>query len=321
MKCKNCGASLLDTDQFCDQCGWKVVKERRCPECNAPLREGTKFCPKCGRMINAAGSADEGKVYMRDAETTDIPIGDIEQNILFETEREIHKSEAGKKANKAARAPKEGREVKENRAVKTDRVSGERAAQTIEREVYKKKPHPAPEPKRREKPVPVKKRQYEEWDDEEEDDDDEEEDEDEGFSFITIVSVFMAFVILAVAVFLIFSMRQNRSARDYEETEQESTVGEEDTQEGETENEAENGSNNQVEIGETDGIQAVGTLVVTTDVNVRDNPSTEGTNVIKVAKEGEIYEYVGTTQDGSWYEIILDGVSTGYVSGKFVSVQ
>lgn len=343
MKCKNCGANLPDTDLFCDQCGWKVVKERRCPECNAPLREGTKFCPKCGMLIDSAGKAGEERVFMRDAETTDIPIADIEQNILFETEREIHKSEEGTRTDKprrapgtervakAERTPRIEREAKADKSFRREREFEERAAAKIEREVYKKKAQPAPEPRRKERPVPVKKRIYDEWDDEEDDDDD---DEDEGFSFITIVSVFTAFLILAVAVFLIFSMRKNSPVKNYGETQQEDTGGEqEEGQEGEDGGSGDGGAGNEAgketedesyqdaEIMETDEIQTSGTLAVTTDVNVRDNPSTEGTNVIKVAKTGEAYEYIGMTQDGSWYHIILEDGSTGYVSAKFVSLQ
>ncbi len=31
MKCKKCGAELLDTDKFCNQCGSKVVRKKKCP--------------------------------------------------------------------------------------------------------------------------------------------------------------------------------------------------------------------------------------------------------------------------------------------------
>ena len=98
MKCKKCGASMLDTDKFCNQCGWKVVRKRKCPECGAVLREGVKFCPECGSMVD--GEPESGKkVPVREEETSDIPIEDIEQNILSETEREMR---GGRKSSSSA---------------------------------------------------------------------------------------------------------------------------------------------------------------------------------------------------------------------------
>lgn len=297
MKCKNCGAGLSDTDKFCAQCGWKVVRARSCPECGASLREGAKFCPKCGRLLDGGHSPGEGKVFVKDAETSEIPIADIEQNILTETERELHKSE---KTGKPKKPKKPG------------------PAQ--EREVPRaKKPLPAPEPKKREKPAPVRKKVYEEWDDEEDDD----EDEDDGFSIMTIVSVVMAFLILAVAAFLIFSMVRQQPVKDYgedaqEEQDSDGEDNEYDGEDGEISDVAGNGEDTQEP---ADGMQPVGTLSIVSNVNVRDNPSTEGTNIIKVAKEGETYEYIGTAQDGNWYIILLEDGSTGYVFEQYVSVD
>ena len=110
MKCKKCGASLLETDKFCVQCGSKVEMKKSCPECGAALREGTKFCPKCGRMIADGEDFDEAKVFVKESETEEIPIADIEQNILSVTEREMRisdkdRQEAGS-AGKAQRKEK-----------------------------------------------------------------------------------------------------------------------------------------------------------------------------------------------------------------------
>lgn len=284
MKCKKCGASLLDTDKFCNQCGWKVVKEKRCPECGAALREGTKFCPKCGVLIGS-GKSDE--------ETSDIPIGDIEQNILSETERELHT-------------------VKKKRPASEPKKSVSASAP--------KKSIPAPEPpKKKKKPEPVKKKVYEEWDDEDEDDEDDEE--DTGSNFMFIMTAVMAFLIIVLAVPLFFIVKGKVPIRNYGasvEAEQENEV---DDAENENDRETEPEEDNGIENEAANPAQAVGTLSIVSNVNVRDNPSTEGTNIIKVAKAGETYEYLGTAADDDWYIILLEDGSVGYIFAEYVSVD
>ena len=51
MVCKKCGAPLLEDDQFCPECGAKVIRKKKCPECGETLREGTRFCPSCGAAV------------------------------------------------------------------------------------------------------------------------------------------------------------------------------------------------------------------------------------------------------------------------------
>lgn len=51
MVCKKCGAPLMEDDQFCPECGAKVIRKKRCPECGEVLREGTRFCPSCGAEV------------------------------------------------------------------------------------------------------------------------------------------------------------------------------------------------------------------------------------------------------------------------------
>ncbi|MCM1154418.1 MAG: zinc-ribbon domain-containing protein [Roseburia sp.] len=289
MKCKNCGASLLDTDKFCNQCGWKVEEKTKCPECGAVLREGARFCPKCGRMIGK-DSAD-GTVFVKDAETDDMPIAEIEQNIVSMTEREM------RSVKKPVSAPEP-----------------------------KKRSNPAPEPKKRSNPAPVRKKDYREWED---DDWDEEEDdeEDEGGNIMMIVSVCMAFLILAVAAFLIFTLIRKQPVKDYGKRTQdtENTAGTEgDSEEGSEQSGIEGPAGEadaSIAIEGAGGIQPIGTIEIVSNVNVRDNPTTEGSNIIKVAKEGETYGYTGTAEDGNWYIIVLEDGSTGYVFAEYVSVQ
>ena len=295
MKCKKCGASLLDTDKFCSQCGWKIVKESRCPECGAALREGTKFCPKCGVLVGS-GKSDEEKDFASDEETSDIPIGDIEQNILSETERELH---TGKKKHPTSASKK------------SDSASAP------------KKAVPAPEPKKKKTPEPVRKKVYEEWDDEDEDDEDDDDDYDAGSNFMVIMTAAMAFLIIVLAVPLLLTAKGKWPVKNYDDSvEEEQDNGADDVEtESDGEAEPESEESNTIEIGEPDSEQPVGTLSITAKVlNVRDNPSTEA-NIIKVAKAGETYEYVGTSEDGSWYVIVLEDDSIGYVFGQYVSAQ
>ena len=296
MKCKKCGASLLDTDKFCSQCGWKVVKEHRCSECGAALREGTKFCPKCGVLVGS-GKADKEKDFAGDAETSDIQIGDMEQNILSETERELH---TGKKKRPAASEPKKS-------------VSASAPKKSV----------PAPEPQKKKKPAPVKKKVYEEWDDEDEDDED--DDDDTGNNFMVIMTAAMAFLIIVLAVPFFFIVKGKFPVKNYSASAEKEQGNEADDVEAENdwETELEPEEDNAVEIVEPDSEQPVGTLsIVGSDkVNVRDNPSTEGTNIIKKTKAGDTYEYIGTTEDDEWYIILLEDGSIGYVFGQYVSAH
>ena len=54
MVCKKCGAQILPEDQFCPECGAKVIRKKRCPECGELYRVGTKFCPNCGAETGEA---------------------------------------------------------------------------------------------------------------------------------------------------------------------------------------------------------------------------------------------------------------------------
>lgn len=328
MKCKNCGADLLATDKFCNQCGWKVEKKTRCPECGEALREGTRFCPKCGRMIGEDSS--DGTVFVKEAETEDIPIADIEQNIVSMTEREMRISDKDKKTASAARRTHEEEsgtrksgEGAHKLARQTSGSGQTRSVRDAEDEGRRpKRSAPVPEPKKKSRPEPVKKRVYKEW--EEDDwDEDEDEDEDDNDNIMMIISVCTAFLILAVAAFLIFTLVRKQPIRNYGESTEDVVEEENDAEDGglQESDVSESGTEGTTEIQETESDQAAGTLSIVSNVNVRDNPSTEGSNVIKVAKAGETYEYIGTAEDGNWYIIVLEDGSTGYVFEKYVSVE
>ncbi len=335
MKCKKCGASLLETDKFCVQCGSKVEMKKSCPECGAALREGTKFCPKCGRMIADGEDFDEAKVFVKESETEEIPIADIEQNILSVTEREMRisdkdRQEAGS-AGKAQRKEKAASKSDDGmrrppKPVRTAGTDERRRAGDFRDSEYEErrsgKAVPAPELRRAERSAPVRKRAYEEW----EEDWDEDDEEDDESNIMTIVSVCAAFLIIAVAAFLIFTLVRKQPTTDYgentQQTDDEEAGNGTDDGEAQQENDVSADGTPDTEIqGDGSEPSTAGTLTIVSNVNVRDNPTTQGSSVIKVAKEGETYEYTGTAEDDNWYIIKLEDGSTGYIFKKYVSVD
>lgn len=274
MICTNCGAHLMDTDQFCPKCGAKAIKDNRCPECGALLRDGTKFCHKCGCPVNGAERDDA----VTD-KTLDIPIDVIERNILSETAAEVAVQKHA--AAKSAPPPK-----------KTSTPAAAR----------KKEPVPAA-PKR-------KKINYREEEDWEEDDWD---DEEESVDIITIMTAIVGCVLLVVITVLGYHMYRQYSPKNYGDAAQESEDGETDITGQEMEEQQ-----LQDEISEPVSDHYV---AIIKNVNVRDNPSTTDSNVLKVAQKGEVYPYVGRTEDDEWIEILLDDNSVGYVFHEYVTVN
>lgn len=65
----------------------------------------------------------------------------------------------------------------------------------------------------------------------------------------------------------------------------------------------------------------VGSLTIVSDVNIRDNPDTDNSNVIKVAKASETYDYIGLADQGNWYIVLLEDGIRGYVYKGYVSVN
>lgn len=286
MKCANCGAEILDTDQFCSKCGMKAVRERRCPDCGTVLREGTKFCHKCGRLVEGG----EPEKTTRD-DTLDIPIDVIEKNILSETEAEM--SSARERMRDQAR--EEQRRKKQ-------------AAEPVRKEAPKPaRPARAPKATVYEEPED----DYEEdYDDSYEDYDDYEDYEEEGrggVDVMTIMTAVVGCVILILAVFLGYHFYRQYVPKNYEQ-------GAEQVSE-------ETGDEEEEEGGADAEKTANGSVTVVSNVNVRDNPDTKNSNVLKVAKAGETYECVGEAGDGNWYEIVLEDGTTGYVYKDYVNKE
>lgn len=313
MICTNCGASMMETDQFCPKCGAKAIKDRRCPDCGAVLRDGVKFCPKCGRLIGGSG-----KTAGVSGDTLDIPIDAIERNILSETAAEI---KADRRETGTHRKPVPRSEAAKSSSPRNSsgKAAGSRGSSshsasersTAQRSAPAKKREPMPEPPRKKKVV----YREEDWEDEDWEDDDWDEDDDddeEGVDVITVMTAVIGCVLLVVVAVLGFNLFRQYVPKDYDKVAEEQQKQEEQEQERAPE-EGETAAS-----GDTRETYA---LTITHNVNVRDNPDTNGTNIIKVAQEGETYTSYGAVDGGEWYEILLEDGTTGYVFHEYVSIE
>jgi predicted nucleic acid-binding Zn ribbon protein len=48
VKCPNCGNAVPQNNKFCNECGTKIIKEKKCLRCGNVLSENDKFCGQCG---------------------------------------------------------------------------------------------------------------------------------------------------------------------------------------------------------------------------------------------------------------------------------
>lgn len=324
MICTNCGARLMETDLFCPKCGTKAIKDRRCPDCGALLRDGVTFCPKCGRLVGEDGSA-----HGVSDDTLDIPIDAIERNILSETAAEIkadrrtertphktvsrsmsEKSTALRSTSEKSTAPR-GTSEKNTASGKSSEKSTPHKSSSQSSPMKKKASNP--EPPRKKKVV----YREDDWEDEdwEDDDWDDEEDDEEGVDVITVMTAIVGCVLLVVVAVLGFHLYRQYAPKNYDRLAEE----EQEKQEEQGQDQGEVS-----EIGadsEAEDDREIYTLTVIHNVNVRDNPSTSGTNVLKVAKEGETYTCYGSVNDGQWYEILLEDGTTGYVFYEYISLE
>lgn len=306
MICTNCGAQLMDSDRFCPKCGAKVIKDRMCPDCGAVLREDTKFCHKCGRPINDESSTDKVR-----EETLGIPVDAIERNILSETAAEI---KADRRAESTQRKTAEHASTTKSTSSKStashgSAVKGTPSKSTASHGAAQKNKPVKNEPPQKKR---INYREEEDWDDEDWDD------EEEGVDIITIMTAIVGCVILVVVAMLGYHLYRQYVPKNYDSLSEDS--GEEqraqETDEGQRGQTMED--DRDTEINES---EAIYTLTVIQNVNVRDNPSTSGTNVLKVAQEGETYPCYGSVQGEEWYEILLEDGSIGYVYHEYVTVE
>lgn len=314
MVCKKCGARLLEDDQFCPECGAKVIRRKRCPECGEPLREGTKFCPNCGTPV--------GEV--KPVKRVDAGVASGKQE---DSEPVLRKREdAGAASGKGEGAVEAPRKHTSQDAAEAPRK------RTSQDAVPKKRTSPEPPPKKRPavREEPRRRRDWEEdWDDEDDDD------EEDGVDILSILTVAVGCILLVIVAVLGFNLYRRYVPGDRDETAQEQEAeGLEELEEDIADAEGDGMGDGQVleEQPWEDGNEetadspsgAAGTLVATHDVNIRDNPGTQGTNVIGRAKRGDSYEYAEVVEGGAWYRILLtdvDGYEYGYVSADYVEIQ
>ena len=315
MKCRKCGAVLLDTDTFCVKCGQRVDQPMFCSSCGEQLREGERFCHKCGSPVESAEEDEE--IPLSQQRTVDIPFDEIEQGILMEAEQAIVKRPG---TGKPERRSTEGysrpgaEEAEGSRQPSLKDGEHYRQPPLEDEERYRQPPvrktescgedeeeYEAPRRPRRQAPPP-RPRYEEDYDD---DYDEDEEDEDSGDSRMKLVTIILGIAVVAVALVIGFIFWQRNGASRLERPEEGTEQGE--VAEGEEEG------------GETEEISAdtQGRIQILSNVNVRNKPTTEGSEVIMVAKTGETYEYYELV-DGAWYRIKLEDGGEGYVSEKYV---
>ena len=312
MVCKKCGAPLLEDDQFCPECGAKVIRKKKCPECGETLREGTRFCPSCGAEVGA------GRPVKR-AEADETA---RRREVSEETPRKRADSdEAPRKRADSEEAPR--RRADSDEAPRRRADSDEAPRRRTNPDAPRKKANPAPPPKRR--PVQEERpRRRRDW--EEDDWDDEDEDDEEGVDILSIMTVAVGCILLVIVAVLGFKMYQRYVPRNYDQAaEEQESEGEEESDGGEQED----GQRLEEppidsEQEETAMVSIEGTIIAVNDVRVRDNPSTEGTTVITTAKKGDTFEYSEVVEGGHWYKVILPdgyGYEYGYISAKYVEEQ
>ena len=280
-----------------------------CTNCGAHLMETDQFCPKCGRP-----AGEKNNTYGNFDDTLDIPIEAIERNILSETAAEIKADRrAGSVSHKTAeKSPPVKKKVSNSEPPVKKKVSN--SEPPVKKKVSNSEP---PVKKKASNPEPPHKKKVvyreEDWEDEdwedddwEEDDEDWDEDDEGGVDFITIMTAVVGCVILAVVAVLGFHLYRQYVPKDYDKV-----AEEEQEEQGE---EPEGGQNPGAD-------RETYTLKVIHNVNVRDNPGTSGTNILKVAQEGETYTSYGSPDGGEWYEILLEDGTVGYVFHEYISIE
>ena len=344
MKCQRCGAELLDTDTFCVKCGQKVGEPARCPVCGEILREGTKFCHKCGAAVNNEDTEPhDEEIPVTPQKTIDIPFDVIEKSIIMEAEqavvkRDFSEAEARLERERRGEIPEypdeveletienaESREEEEPEEIPAP-VMRERPSRVLEavREgrIYEKPEEDSDREEesarqtrtewqrvsRRRKDSSYEDTGYEDTDYEDthyEEDDYEDTKESSGGFDLTKVTMILGIVVLIVILIaggIILKKKLAFDANDGEDPVIEQQDG-----------------NIEESNGENTSGEVAGKLQIIKNVNMRNQPSTENSSILGVAKIGEVYEYYELVGD-SWYHIRLSDGSDAYVYKEYVDV-
>ena len=174
----------------------------------------------------------------------------------------------------------------------------------------KKKANAAPPPKKR----PVREREEEDWDDDE---------DEESVDVLTIMTVAVGCILLVIIAVLGFNLFQRYMPKNYDKAAQKQEEEGEEADEQEDEEDGQQLEENNYEEASAE-VSEGGTLVIVSNVNVRDNPDTQGTKVIKVAQAGESYDYTEVVDGGMWYKVLLPDESDydfGYVYADYIKLQ
>lgn len=349
MKCQRCGAELLDTDTFCVKCGQKVGEPARCPVCGEILREGTKFCHKCGTAVNNEDTEPhDEEIPVTPQKTIDIPFDVIEKSIIMEAEQAVVKrdfSEAEARLERERRGEKP--EYPEEENPETARNTERKEEKNLEgNEVEGKEPEEIPAPVMRERPSRVveavregriyekpeedadreeeqvrqtrterqrvsRRRKDSSYEDTDYEDTDYEEDDYEyakessgGFDLtkVTMILGIVVLIVILIAGGIILKKKLAFDANDGEDP----VIEQQDGNTGEN-------------TGENTSGEVAGKLQIIKNVNMRNQPSTENSSILGVAKTGEVYEYYELVGD-SWYHIRLSDGSDAYVYKEYVDV-
>ncbi|MDD3369735.1 MAG: zinc-ribbon domain-containing protein [Lachnospiraceae bacterium] len=279
MKCKNCGAELLETDRFCVHCGALVESRiKTCAFCGAELREEEKFCHRCGAEVPVRMAMnniqDTGSIHspINSMDTTEINI--LSDAVIAATQAQIGGTKSVMK-KKAVKKPEE--DFLKDDFPEDDFPEGDIPGKAIDPD--------------------------EEYDEDFDDFDD--DDDDDGImgklmKFITVI-----IVLLVAAVAIVFGMKQGIIPTNFyhqnEETQQ-------------TDETSVTGSADEA-LGD-----ALGTVRIVKNVNVRDGASTNGTNVLGTVLAGEEYPYYKVESE-KWYYIDAGDGLKGYVFRDYIAVN
>ena len=350
MKCRRCGAELLDTDTFCVKCGQKVEELPRCPKCGEILREGTKFCHKCGAAVgeneDAIQKPEDDEIPVTGTRTVDIPFDLIEKSIIMEAEQAVVKRDftnyekATQKDDSEAFGEKESKkisrknytdeaykesnfdatfdenDIEENDIEENDIEEDDMAEVYVGNEIRK--------------PYKTGGRPRYEGDYSRVDEQDYEEDYEEDDSLVGEQEY------------------EGDYSRDYEQDD-EPDYGEDDEDNRETTKKGIGISGLTVILGvailillvvlgivfvkkirpmqwerradeatEQQKDSMAGKIQVIKNVNIRNQPDKENSSILGVAKAGEVYEFYELVND-NWYHIRLNDGSDGYVYKEYVN--
>lgn len=262
----------------------------KCKKCGADLYSNDLFCNKCGEQVKQDRKCPQCNAILRDntvfchqcgcriEDTIDIPFDEIEKNILTETALEVAKENSSEYDGCEEQYGEEEFEEEYGEEEFEEEYGEEEFEEEFEEE---------------------------EW----------EEEQERSFDLISILSIAAGAVILAIILFLAYSMYKGGNISSLLHNDK--TAEETDAEDGQSLDEA--NLDGQV-VDPADNSEAMGKITIVASVNVRNMPGTDST-ILKVAKEGETYEYYGMSEDGHWFKVKLEDDTVAYIFKDYAVVQ